>query len=258
MFLNSRVAAPELLHCTGSQLSFCLEGSRSGSDWRPQEKEARAARAKEGKPGTSPLRASQQSSELPSLQPGTPYAASSAAHSSQPRPGSVSARPASAASQEQAPMQHAPAVAAFQPVPPQAPPAQHTPQPLPATAAAPAALPPAAVGAGGAEPVQSQRQLTPQLLMPAHRPASAAVAGMAGCCEQHTGTGGGEQHEMGLFQAAGASESGHSRRSEAEHAERLHQAVEAAASQGADRKQLQSLVNSFKKGSAKAIVNEVW
>ena len=93
--------------------------------------------------------------------------------------------------------------------------------------------------------------------MPAPRPASAAVAGMAGVPGHQAGTDGGEQHEGTLSQVAGASESGHSRRSEAEHAERLHQAVEAAASQGADRKQLQSLVNSFKKGSTKAIINEV-
>lgn len=71
------------------------------------------------------------------------------------------------------------------------------------------------------------------------------------------GMNGGEQHEKCLSQAAGASESGQSRRSEAEHAERLHQAVEAAASQGADRKHLQGLVISFRRGSAKAIVNEV-
>ena len=149
-------------------------------------------------------------------------------------------------------MQQLPAAAASQLTPLQAPPAQHAKQPLP-PAAAFSAAPQTTTAAGLAA---DQRQSS-QPVAPVSRPGSAGGAGLAGIPEQQTGMSAGEQHEMGLSQAAGASGSGQGRRSEAEHAERLLQAVEAAASQGADRKQLQSLVISFKRGSTKAIINEV-
>lgn len=223
--------------------------------WVLQEKEARAAQAKEGKQSNPPLHAdhSRQSSELPSSHLGTPHpASSSAGHSSQPRPGSASVRPASAASQEHPAMQQPPAAAANQLMPLQTTLAQHALQPLP-PAAATSAAPQAAAVEGGA-PEQRQPSQPPAS---ASRPGSAGAAGLASVPEQQTGMNGGEQHEKGLSQSAGASGSGQSRRSEAEHAERLQQAVEAAASQGADREQLQSLVNSLRRGTAKAIINEV-
>ncbi len=130
---------------------------------------------------------------------------------------------------------------------------QHPIQPLPPAAAAISAAPQAAAVEGGA----SEQRQPSQPPAPVSRPGSAGAAGLASIPEQQTGMNGGGQHEKGLSQAAGASDSGQSRRSEAEHAERLQQAVEAAASQGADRKQLQSLVSSFKRGTAKAILNEV-
>ena len=227
------------------------------SEMHVQEKEARAVRAKEGKQGVPPVHtdASQQSSELPPSHPGTPYPSSSAAHSSQPRPGSASVRPASAASQElHAPMREGPAMKASQRMNPQPPPA---PQLLAASAGAPAAPSAAAAEAGAAALHQSQR-LPTQALAHALRPASAAAAGLAGVSEQQTGLKQGEELVKALSQGPDASQGGQSRRSEAEHAQRLNQAVEAAAAQGADRKQLLSLAESFKKGSTKAILNEVW
>ena len=149
-------------------------------------------------------------------------------------------------------MQPQPAAAVRQLVPLQAVPAQHALQPLSSAAAFPAALQAAAVEGGAAD--QRQSSQPPASIS---RPGSAGAAGLAGISEQQTGMNGGEQHEIGLSQAGAGSGSGQSRRSEAEHTERLLQAVEAAASQGADRKQLQSLVSSFKRGSAKAIINEV-
>ena len=230
------------------------------SEMHMQEKEARAVRAKESKQGVPPVHtdASQQSGELPPSHPGTPYPSSSAAHSSQPRPSSASVRPASAASQElHAPMRQGPAMKASQPMIPQAPPGPHAPQLLAASAAAPAAPSAAAAEAGAAALDQSQR-LPTQALAPALRPASAAAAGLAGVSEQQTGLKQGEELVKALSQGPDASQGGQSRRSEAEHAQRLNQAVEAAAAQGADRKQLLSLAESFKKGSTKAILNEVW
>ncbi len=245
-----------------------------------QEKDARAARAKEGRQSSVPLGAepSQQSSEWLSSPPGISHPPSSAAHSSQPRPGIASVRPASAASQEQPlvqqtpaaaasrpPMQQTPVAAARQPMAQQTPKTQQAPtaqqvvypklasQPIAVTT--PAALQ-AAVGSGVTVSLHGGPQPGAQAALPS-RPASAGPAGLTVALQQQNSASDGSQPEGGLSQAAGGSSGGGSRRSEAEHAENLNQAIKAAASYGADRNQLNSLVKLFKRGSAKAIVNEV-
>ena len=212
-----------------------------------QEKDTRAARAKEGRQSSVPLGAepSQQSSEWLPSHPVNSHPSSSAAHGSQLRPGSASVRPALAASQEQPavqqtpaaaairpPMQQTPIAAARQPMAQQTPTMQQAPtaqqvvypklasQPIAVTTSA--ALQ-AALGSGVTVSLHRGPQPGAQAALPSW-PASAGPAGLTGALQQQNSASDGSQPEGGLSQAAGGSSGGGSRRSEAEHAERLNQA----------------------------------
>ena len=218
-----------------------------------QMKEAKAALAKEGRQGSMPPHAepSQHGSELLSLQPETLHAASSAAQSSQMRPGSALAQPLSAAAQQQAHWQ--------QPLPPAAvadhqPPAVHIQLGQPIIQLSRTAIP-AALPQSPSPPARAN-----QLGLPASQPQSSAMAtsalAPAGHSLQVQGGFTGIAEPM-ASQPAGCTQIELSQRSEAEHAADLQAAINRAATEGADRNVLLQSVGSVRKGTAKAIVNEV-
>ena len=219
-----------------------------------QMKEARTALAKEGRQGSPPPHAepSQHGSEILSLQPETLHAASSAAQSSQMRPGSALAQPFSAAAQQQA----------------------HWQLPLPPAAAADHQPPPVHIQLGQpiiqlsrtAIPTVLPRSPSPparadQLGLPASQPQPSAMAigalVPAGTGLQAQGGFTGIAEPM-ASQPAGCTQIELSQRSEAEHAADLQAAINKAVTEGADRSALLQSVGSVRKGTAKAIVNEVY
>ena len=188
---------------------------------------------------------SQHSSELLSSHPSTPFC--SAPHSSQSRPNSAAVRPASAASQEQALTQLAGTPAGLPPVLTHAPAAQQPSQPAPAAACAPPASTAMAVPA----------EAPPQPAVTGPAPACAAPTGGAGAAHQQSGLNGTSQPEITASQPAGSSQGVHTQLSDKEYAARMERAMDAAAAHGADRAVLQTAVTTFRRGSLKAILNEV-
>ena len=218
-----------------------------------QMKEAKAALAKEGRQGSMPPHAEplQHGNELLSLQPETLHAASSAAQSSQMRPGSALAQPLSAAAQQQAHWQQPPPPAA---VADHQPPAVHIQLGQPIIQLSMTAIP-AALPQSPSPPARAN-----QLGLPASQPQSSAMAtsalAPAGHSLQVQGGFTGIAEPM-ASQPAGCTQIELSQRSEAEHAANLQAAINRAATEGADRNVLLQSVGSVRKGTAKAIVNEV-
>ena len=218
-----------------------------------QMKEAKTALAKEGRQESVPPHAepSQQRNEILSFQPETLHAASSAAQSSQMKPSLALAQPPSAAAQQQAHRQ--------QPAPPAAA-ADHQPAPVHiqpgqpiiqlSRTAYPTALP----------KTPSPPAKANQLGLPASQPQPSAMATSA---VVHAGQS--LQAQFGFTgiarpmasQPAGTTQIELSQRSEAEHAADLQAAIDKAATEGADKSALLQSVGSVRKGTAKAIVNEV-
>ena len=188
---------------------------------------------------------SQHSSELLSSHPSTPFG--SAPHSSQSRPNRAAVRPASAAPQGQALMQLAGTPARLPPVRTHAPAAQQLSQPAPAAASAPPVSTAMTVPA----------QVPPQPAVTGPAPASAAPTGGAGAAQQQSGLNGTSQPEVNASQPAGSSQGVHTQLSDKEWAARTERAMDAAAAHGADKAVLQTAVTTFKRGSLKAILNEV-
>lgn len=191
---------------------------------------------------------SQQSSEVAPSQLGTP-AGSSPTHASQPRPGSASVWPG----QEHVPAQPRPSTAGSRPLPSVLQPPLQASQPV--HAAHHAAQPQPGARIGTSAPVQNQPQPgIPAVAGPMH--ATAAPAGAAGAPQQQNGSGD-ARPEGSMSPAAGLSQGLQSHPSEAERAARLATAIEKAAAEGADKDALLHGVSSFRKGTVKAIVNEV-
>ena len=220
-----------------------------------QMKEAKAALAKEDRQGSVPPHAepSQHGSEALSLQPETLHAASSAAQSSQMRPSSALAQPPSAAVVPQGHWQQPPpsaAVADLQPAPVRI----QLGQPIIhlSRTAIPAAMPkspspPARAGQLGLTQGPSQPQSS-AMATGALAPAGHSLLAQGG----FTGIA-----EPVASQPAGCTQIELSQRSEAEHAADLQAAIDKAAREGADKNALLQSVGSVRKGTAKAIVNEV-
>ena len=220
-----------------------------------QMKEAKAALAKEGRQGSMPPHAepSLHGSQMLSLQPEILHAASAAAHSSQVRPSSALAQPSPAGAEQQTHWQQPPppaAVADCQPSPVHVQPGQPTFQP--SRTAIPAALlnPPSSPARA------NQLGLTQGPSHPQPSAMAMAVLTPAGAAQQLQGGFTGIPEPM-ASQPAGASQNELSQRSEAEHAADLQVAIDKAATEGADKNALLQSVSSVRKGTAKAIVNEV-